>query len=579
MLPPCLARRSEMNDLPPTEHDEEFIVHPKSKYWTDVFASVLVAFFSFLVLFSASKSLPPTWDEGEMGRRAENVVHWVRQAVGIETNDSDVSVFSSTEIKKAWRGTVTAEGHPQFPVLLAAFGRMNKNSNPPATDDFRFGPILFFSLAIGAVFYRTKKEFGKTTALFAVLSLLLIPRLFAHAQIAAWDSSLIAAWLLAWATFPAALKHYRGAVLFGICLGLTFASKFSGFAAILPFILWIIIRCLFEREFDEPRLFLRGLCSLAIAVIIFLLFNPPLWSDPVGGFVFFYDLNTQRFINVSVLFLGKMYDLHHSLPWYNTLFWTAITVPLGLLIFTAYGFADIIRDSQKRWTGLLIFLNLSTLLVIRAFPGTPVHDGIRLFAPAFAFLALISGIGAASLWNRYSNENSSMLQSTKPFVLSVYLICLFNMGWYAPQWLSYYNVLIGGLPGAIRAGMEPTYYWDSFDEEVVCWLEEHTKDNRQVAFSIASTRTFELYKNKRRFSFQPVVIKPETTLGELRQQGFRYYVLQRRPSAEFPRDKILIEQFHPIFTKTIRHGGFGPWRLDTVPLLEIYDLSEFELQP
>lgn len=576
MLPPRFARHSAMNDSPPMEYDEKLTPRPESQSWADLFAPAFVALFSFFVLFSASKSLPPTWDEGEMGQRADNVAHWICQAVGIEIQNTTASVWSPEEIRKAWKGTVTAEGHPQFPVLLAAFGRMPKLSEPPTTPDFRFGPILFFSLAVGAVFYRTTKEFGKTTALFAVLSLLLIPRLFVHAQIAAWDSPLIAAWLLAWATFPAALKDYRGAVLFGICLGLTFAAKFSGFAAALPFLLWVVIRCLFEREFDEPRLLLRGLGSLLVAAIVFLLLNPPLWNDPISGFVSFYSLNTQRSINVSVLFLGTMYDLHHSLPWYNTLFWTVITVPLGLLFFAAYGFADIIRDSRKRWSGLLVFLNLAALLVVRAFPGTPVHDGVRLFAPAFAFLALVSGIGAASLWNRYSDENRSILQPTKAFVLSVCLICLFNMGWYAPQWLSYYNLLIGGLPGAVRAGMEPTYYWDSFDEEVVRWIEEHAKENHRIAFSIGSTRTFELYQNGRDFSFQPVVIKPELTLFELQNQGFRYYVLQRRPSAEFPRDKILIEQGRPVFTKTIRYGGFGPWRLDAVPLLEIYDLAEFE---
>ena len=41
--------------------------------------------------------------------------------------------------------------------------------------------------------------------------------------------------------------------------------------------------------------------------------------------------------------------------------------------------------------------------------------------------------------------------------------------------LSYYNALIGGLSGAARAGMEPTYYWDAVTPEVRDWLNAHTE--------------------------------------------------------------------------------------------------------
>ena len=52
-------------------------------------------------------------------------------------------------------------------------------------------------------------------------------------------------------------------------------------------------------------------------------------------------------------------------------------------------------------------------------------------------------------------------------MIGILLICgasAVNLRWYAPQWLSYYSLAIGGLPGATALGMEPTYYWDGLDQ-------------------------------------------------------------------------------------------------------------------
>lgn len=543
----------------------------KTRSRLDFWIAVLVFWAAFVLLSATSSRLPPTWDEGETAQRATEIARWTRLDGAL-----DGARFSQDELIRSWKGTVSVEGHPQFPVILIALGRMFAPTGTPGVESVRCGPILFFSLVLGAVWYRMKTEFGRTAAFFGVASILLIPRLFAHAQIAAWDSTLTASWLLAWATFPAALNRRRGAIFFGICLGLVFSSKFSGFAAVLPFAAWMILRLLSDRTFFEKnRMELLKRIGLAavFSLLVFYLLNPPIWRDPIGGFGIFFRLNTQRDFNVAILFLGGMHDLYHSLPWYNTIFWTAITVPIGLAILFVFGTIFIFRDASKRWAGLLIFLNFSTLLIVRAFPGTPVHDGVRLFVSAFPFLALLAGIGAAGFWN-LSTENNSVRKriAARIVVSAVYAACLFNMIWFAPQWLSYYNILIGGLPGAVRSGMEPTYYWDGLDDEVFDWIDANLKPDENLGFSIGSYRSFALGKRMRRPYF---IASPETTVDEMRLMGIRYYVLQRRPSAEFSRDVELIERGTPVFTKTIRHGGFGPWNLARVPIIEIYDLTKY----
>lgn len=547
---------------PETKLEEQKKTRSRLDFWIAVFV-----FWATFILFSATSSrLPPTWDEGEAAQRATEIVRWSRL---------DGTRFSQDELIRTWKGTVSAEGHPQFPMILIVLGRMFASTGLPSVESVRCGPILFFSFVLGVVWYRMKTEFGRTAAFFGIASILLIPRLFAHAQIAAWDSALTASWLLAWAVFPAALNRRRGAILFGICLGLTFSSKFSGFAAVLPFAVWIILRTLSDRTFFEKNrieiLKRVGLAAVG-SLLVFYLLNPPIWWNPIDGFAMFFQLNTHREFNVAILFLGTMYDLYHSLPWYNTIFWTAITVPIGLAILFVFGAIFLLRNPSKRWAGLLIFLNFSTLLIVRSFPGTPVHDGVRLFVPAFPFLALLAGIGAAESWNlSFKNDSVRKKTAVRVAVSAVYTTCLFNMIWYAPQWLSYYNVLIGGLPGAVRSGMEPTYYWDGLDDEVFDWIDANLKPDENLGFSIGSYRSFALSGRMNRPCF---IASPETSVTEMRSMGIRYYVLQRRPSAEFPRDIELIEQKTPAFVKTVRHGGFGPWNLAGVPIIEIYDLTK-----
>jgi hypothetical protein len=346
--------------------------------------------------------------------------------------------------------------------------------------------------------------------------------------------------------------------------------------------LWLILRLIADRfVVAENRLRVFNLLKQAclttfFALLTFWMFSPRLWLNPIAGTYQYIYLNTHRTLNIAVLFFGDMYNLSHSLPWYNTLAWTAITVPIGLFVLFFIGLAVIIRDKKKRWSGLWIFLNLSALLFLRALPGTPVHDGVRMFVPAFLFLAMIAGIGAAAFWNRKKEtekKTGKFRLCSQLSVLLIYIVCLFNMFWYAPQWLSFYNAAIGGLPGAVRAGMEPTYYWDGFDDEVLHWLKENTKPDNQIAFSAHSSETLRLYFSKKDFQIPFEILSATTTIGDSQTESFRYYVLQRRPSGEFERDKQLMKQKKPVFVKTIRQSGWGIWNLSSVPIIEIYEIS------
>lgn len=499
--------------------------------------AVLATVVCAAVLLATSPMLPMVWDEGNAIVRAEKI----RQG--------------------QWQYTTKLEGHPAFYGILIAVGQGASSAWLPPLDAARFGPMMLFAAAAGAMFCRIGRDYCLAAAVAAVAALMLLPRMFAHAHFASFDGPLVSCWILTWATFAAARRSWPGAVLWGILLGITFSCKSTGWLAPLPFLAYSAL----YRDRTAARACAVGLVA---AVACFLLLNPPLWRQPLEGFLTFVQLNLHRGarpgLNIPIQFLGEMYHLGKPLPWYNTLFWTGVTVPVGTLLLAAVGCWEVVRRWRRERAGMLLTANWLVLLIVRALPGTPPHDGVRLFLPSFAFLCGLAGIGAARVlcWTarRWPGRQRAR-QATLAALILLFAGNASSLLWYAPQWLSYYNLLIGGLPGAAALGMEPTYYWDGLDRSVLDWLHANTRPGEKIRFGASSAENLALM---RRWG----------TLQRATQQGapgeYRWYVLQRRPSGLRPADRRLIEHHTPAYQKTIRSGGLGPWRLD-VPLVEVYD--------
>ena len=534
------------------------VAHPVASGLKHVYP--FVAFFvSLLILLGTSEMLPLTWDEGESYDRAEKILTWCHAE----------QPFSQAAIEKYWIFTTQIEGHPAGYGIVIAVGQVFSQPFLSPKTSLRFGPIFLFAVAIGAVYYRVAKKNGDTAAVLSVAAILLTPRLFAHAHIAACDGSLTAAWLLAWATFDSLFdkstkRKAFAVIVWGCCLGLVMSMKFTGWIAPVAFGMIVVSRI---RSFGWKWIPL----AVLVPFFVFYLLNPPLWFSPIHGLVKFFMLNTNRSdFNISIQFLGRMYNLDHPLPWYNTIVWTLITVPLGFLLVVLFGICTFLqkrhRNPDKLWFCASILVSPLLLFVVRSIPGTPPHDGVRLFVTAYAFVAIFIGISAALICKlKYCGIGIGLVS-----VAIIYGFGMFNTYWYSPQWLSYYNAVIGGLAGAQRAGMEPTYYWDSLDREVCIWLEKNTGPNEIVVFTASSPKSLTLQKKWGRLRTE-YYRKNDPVL---KNRKIKYYVLQRRPSGEYARDKTLIKQAKPVYTKYVKRGGFWIWRLDNTPILEVYDIND-----
>ncbi|GIX02527.1 MAG: hypothetical protein KatS3mg112_1464 [Thermogutta sp.] len=548
-----------------------------------------------------------TWDEGDAIRRAQRIQAWCVDLFS-PTSGRSTPIGHPFSRRRVWWGfpfTTQREGHPALYGIVIALGDAVAPKVLDPLTRYRFGPILVFAVAVGAAAAKMARYWGPQAGWAAATALILQPRLFAHAHYASFDGPLTAFWLLSWAAFPeraftrAAKPTLKEdifpAIRWGALLGATMSCKFTGWLAPLPFLIWPVL----QRKRRSWSLLRWGFLA---ALVTFFLCNPPLWVRPIVGMLMFFRFNLHRGqlpgLNIPTYFLGRMYDLYHPLPWYNTLFWTAVAVPLPILLFFVLGLATI-GQRQMRHSVALLAAHWGILIIARAIPGAPPHDGIRLFLPAFAFLGLLAGLGvgvgprilAGQTADAPPSHNSADVPEHIPgkdrrfptlrshrhrlhtlalvAAWTASLLCVIPLYCFAPQWLSYYNLLIGGLPGATRQGMEPTYYWDGLDHDVLLWLRIQCVPGEKVYFSAGSPDNLDL-----QHAWGWLAPKPASSPADA-----RWYVIQHRPSAWNAIDEWLARHGTPAFVKYAGQATCCPlvgrvWVVKIFPITEYWRASQ-----
>jgi hypothetical protein len=450
-------------------------------------------------------------------------------------------------------------GHPPFYALLGLVGDMLV----PAWRELpraRLGPILLFAAVAGAIFTFVATRFGNWAAVLAWSAWVFQPNLFGHGHYAAYDGVLTSLWVLSVIVFeravaPSAAPAQRATAwiataAFGVILGCAAATKLTGWFFPLPFLAWAGL-------YRSRRGFKTLLVGLLIGAVVLFVLIPPWWTSPVVGVIRFLDSNLNRGKTnpIKVLFLGTVYDTPiDSLPWYNTLLWTVFVTPLGFLMMAALGIWASLRNWRSESIGPLIAGHWVFLMLLRAMPHTPGHDGVRLFLPAFGMLALLGGLGASWLLDR-SGRWAKVAVGAAVFEGVVSVVVMM------PVPLSYFSPIVGGLPGATALGMEPTYYWDALGPEARQWLARNTSQGRTIVFGsfphswLYLRRTGEL---PRQLAGSPLApIDPGIP---------QWLAIQNRPGAFSPADKALAAQGRAAYTVT----KLG------VPLVWVFPYSELE---
>jgi hypothetical protein len=254
------------------------------------------------------------------------------------------------------------------------------------------------------------------------------------------------------------------------------ASAWPGAILAIPLAIWLLRRLagrIFPRSKvwggERPALETWS-AILAFAPVVGWLGNPAWWRETLPRMAHYYILSTDRdgsLPKIHIIYFGQIYE--YSLPWHNAFVLLAITVPVAILaagtVGSIWGLLRIRRDRLPFY----FFVHFLTLPLIRMFP-TPAHDGVRLFLPAFFFLAAFGGWG--TVWIADALSRTIRLPVSLRWIRLVIAGTVLGSSAIAvarihPYELSYYNELVGGPRGAWERGFELTYGYDAFNGRVI----------------------------------------------------------------------------------------------------------------
>jgi hypothetical protein len=305
--------------------------------------------------------------------------------------------------------------------------------------------------------------------------------------------------------------------------------------------------------YQDRRAALALLVGAGAAAVTLYVFTPPWWLEPLAGIERFLHSNLTRANTTPIRtqFLGTIYETPTgSLPWYNTLVWIAMAAPVGLLTLAVVGVFRAFQQRRRDRLATLVGIHWAFLLLLRALPHTPGHDGIRQFLPAFGCLSLAAGLGARGAVERLGGWGRAWVILA---LIEAPLSTLLSL----PVPLSYFSPAVGGLPGAARLGMEPTYYWDTLTPDVLRWINTHTDPGRAIGFSATPISCDYL----RRSGKLRAGVFPEGG------RSWQWYILQNRPGGMDELDRALVARARPSNVILSKWG---------VPLVWAFSRSEAE---
>jgi hypothetical protein len=367
--------------------------------------------------------------------------------------------------------------HPPLEKISAGASYFAFQRLLPGLASYRVPSALWFALTICALYLLTRGIWGRRGALFAALAFATMPRVFAHAHLAALDMPVTAWFFITAALTAEALRRESCALaaLSGVAFGLALLSKVNAFFIPILLIPWGLIW--YRRQWQRMLLPL-----LVIGPAVLYICWPWMWSDTLPRLREYLAFHFGH-AAYNVWYLGKLYQYA---PWHYPFVVTAVTTPLLLLLLALAG----LSRCWPFWTPTgrvrapegprrrveperaLLFLGLLVTIVPSALPGSPKYNGERLFLPAFPFLAALAGGGFAWL----QLQVVKLLGRTKPLETATSALVAVLLGAALllpgvraltslhPYQLAYYNRLVGGTPGAGKHGFETIYWGQVFQE-------------------------------------------------------------------------------------------------------------------
>ncbi len=381
---------------------------------------------------------------------------------------------------------------------------------------YRLPTMALAGLAAWLTFLLGVMVHGRLVGLLAALALMAMPRVFFHSHLACFDAPVTFAWVAIAYSYLRAARSRRWAIVAGLALGVGFSFKLNTF--FVPFVLlgvaaldaWQFKRRTGAwRAAGEARgpLTYHGWIAASMIVLgplVFFAHWPWLWLDTakhVGWYINFH----AKHVHYPVDYLGTLY-YRPPFPWHFPLVFTALSVPVGLLVFGAVGTGTLVRGAWAAWRtpteqpdrraaeGFLL-ANLLAPIAIIALPFTPIFGGTKHWMPAMPFFAVAVGLGVVRTARGLRPAASATGRGALAAGLAVLaLVPAFWATLHAgPHGPAYYNALAGGAPGAAALRM-PRNFWGYSTIEALPWLDAHLERGAHAFWHNATSGAIRAYQ-------------------------------------------------------------------------------------
>jgi hypothetical protein len=237
---------------------------------------------------------------------------------------------------------------------------------------------------------------------------------------------------------------------------------------------------------------------------------------------------------------------------------TVFTIPPVILALGILGIARTLRAPKKHNAGLLFLWAAAVPMLALTMKGAPKYDGVRLFLPAFPFIAALAGIGGGILVRVGAFYDRAGERVPKGRIVLIALILALTVGGgrallsCQPYYLSYYNSLIGGTRGA-AGKMEVTYWGEALNQQALETIKNAVPDGATLtprALNIEVLRYYQTWG----------LLKKGIQLVEDRPA--QYHLLQYRQGMFGLPDQMLFREYEKLRIARFPQQG--------VPLLGLY---------
>jgi 4-amino-4-deoxy-L-arabinose transferase-like glycosyltransferase len=415
--------------------------------------AVLLTVLTVALLAFTDPETGVTWDEPAYMAAAESYVGWFRlllsrprAALRAEAIEQYWQVnHEHPPLDKVWSGLVWLAARPLLGDLTA----------------HRLGNMILAGGTVALLYLLVAGETGQFAGLAAAGALLTMPRFFFHAHLSALDVPGAAGVLATLAAFwwTRERKDLRADLWVGLAWGLAMGLKINAIAAPIVLLLWTLLTR--RRLYLFRRLAVMG----AVGTLIFVASWPWLYDQFLPRTIEYVRFITVDHWEIGQFCLGRCYM---PPPWYFGSMIVLAVVPLALSLAAIVGTAWSLRAPEVRPLGTLLGLGVLVPILLPAIGGSMVYDNERLFMPAFPCIAALAGLGLART-RRWAGELVRRLGAPRltEAILILLIVAAFLPHLVAavslyPHLLSYYAASIGGLRGAMRLGLETTYWCETY---------------------------------------------------------------------------------------------------------------------